>query len=170
MLNQFKPTWMFTSIFDVTPTFLLEHGIDTVFTDLDNTLMPWDKHEGDDRLNTWLTEMNHFGIKVIVVSNNSHQRIAEAVDPLNLEFISRALKPTGIGIRRALKQFHLKRDKVVMIGDQLLTDVKAANGSHIKSILVKPLVNNDAWNTYLNRQLERVVWYQLKQKYPDLHW
>ncbi|KRM93945.1 YqeG family HAD IIIA-type phosphatase [Lentilactobacillus senioris] len=170
MLEQFKPTWMFESIFEVTPAFLKQNQLTTIFTDLDNTLMPWDKSLGDPRLRPWLKQMKDSGISVIVVSNNSKKRIAKAIEPLGLKFVSRALKPTGIGINRAIKKWHLNRSEVVMIGDQVLTDVRAANRCGIDCILVKPLVPNDAWNTTINRNLERIVWKKVQAKYPEMHW
>ena len=170
MLEQFKPTWLFDTIFDVTPAFLKQNELTTIFTDLDNTLMPWDKSLGDPRLRPWLNEMKNNDINVIVVSNNSKKRIAKAVAPLNLQFVSRALKPTGIGINRAIRNLNVKRSEVVMIGDQLLTDIRAANGCHIASILTKPLVPNDAWNTTLNRNLEKIIWRRVQRKYPEMHW
>ncbi|MFT8908937.1 MAG: YqeG family HAD IIIA-type phosphatase, partial [Lentilactobacillus diolivorans] len=39
-----------------------------------------------------------------------------------------------------------------------------------RSILVKPLVRNDAWNTTINRYFERIIWNKLIKKYPNLHW
>ncbi len=57
-----------------------------------------------------------------------------------------------------------------MIGDQLMTDVVSANSCGVRSILVKPLVRTDAWNTTINRGFEKIVWNMLIKKYPDLHW
>ncbi len=38
-----------------------------------------------------------------------------------------------------------------MVGDQLLTDVVASNVAGVRSILVQPLIETDAWNTRINR-------------------
>ncbi|MFD1126100.1 YqeG family HAD IIIA-type phosphatase [Lentilactobacillus raoultii] len=170
MLSKFRPTWMVESIFRVSPQFLLDNNINCVLTDLDNTLVPWNSKRGSEELRAWLHETKKYGIEVIVVSNNSHRRIKAAVQDYELPFVPRAMKPLTIGIRHALKQFNLNRKKTVMIGDQLLTDVLAANSCHVKSILVKPLVNNDAWNTKFNRWLEKIIWNKLIKKYPNLHW
>ncbi len=80
------------------------------------------------------------------------------------------MKPLTIGIRHALKEFNLQKRNTVMIGDQLMTDVVAANSCGMRSILVKPLVRDDAWNTMINRYFEKIVWNKLSKKYPDLHW
>ncbi|EHM01446.1 HAD phosphatase, family IIIA [Lentilactobacillus parafarraginis F0439] len=170
MLSKFKPTWMIESIFSITPQFLLENHINCVLTDLDNTLIPWNSKKGSEELRSWLHETHKYGVKVIVVSNNSHRRIHKAVKDYQLPIVPRAMKPLTIGIRHAIKEFGLKKQNTVMVGDQLLTDVVAANSCQVRSILVKPLVNNDAWNTTINRMMEKVIWNKLIKKYPNLHW
>jgi predicted HAD superfamily phosphohydrolase YqeG len=57
-----------------------------------------------------------------------------------------------------------------MVGDQLLTDMVAANLSGVRGVLVKPLIETDAWNTKLNRFLELFIKRSLKKKYPELVW
>ncbi|AQW21953.1 HAD family hydrolase [Lentilactobacillus curieae] len=170
MISKFKPTWMFGDIYSISPEFLTANHIKYVLTDLDNTLIPWNQKDGDTRLSLWLKELNKFGIKVIVVSNNSHDRIEKAVADYDVEFISRALKPLTVGINRAMKRYSINPRNVVMVGDQLLTDIFSANNSGIKSALVKPLVSNDGWTTWFNRFVEKYVFKLLKKKYSDIHW
>lgn len=170
MLSRFKPTWMIENIYSISPEFLLDNNINCVLTDLDNTLVPWNSKAGSDELRNWLANIKKYGIKVIVVSNNSHRRIQEAVKDYELPFVPRAMKPLSIGIRHAIKAFHLNKKNTVMIGDQLMTDVVSANNCGVRSILVKPLVRTDAWNTTINRGFEKIVWNMLIKKYPDLHW
>lgn len=157
LLNRFRPTWMVESIYDLSPEQLKKQGIKVVLTDLDNTLIAWDNPSGTPQLHEWLKEMRKAKIPVVVVSNNKHERIKKALDELSLPFIARALKPLTRGINVALKRYHVKRSEVVLVGDQLMTDVLAANNAHIKSILVRPLVDSDAWNTKINRFFERLV-------------
>lgn len=57
-----------------------------------------------------------------------------------------------------------------MVGDQLLTDVAAANHAHIRSILVKPLIETDKWVTRPNRFMEKFVMQDLQKQYPDMDW
>ena len=78
-----------------------------------------------------------------------------------MPFISRALKPLGRGIKLAKKQFDVQDSELVLVGDQLLTDISAANHTNIRSILVKPIVQTDAWNTRINRGIEKIVKKQL---------
>ena len=161
MFNKFKPTWMIESIYDLQPAELKARGIKVVLTDLDNTLIAWNNPLGTPQLREWLEVMKKAELPVVVVSNNNHQRVKKAVAPFGLPFISRALKPLGRGIKLAKKQFDVQDSELVLVGDQLLTDIAAANHTNIRSILVKPIVQTDAWNTRINRGIEKIVKKQL---------
>lgn len=158
MFERFKPTWMLNSIYSLTPADLKRHGIKAILTDLDNTLIAWNQPQAhNDQIKKWLVMMNEEDISVIIVSNNNHRRLQKFAQPLGINFIARAGKPFGFGVKRAKKQLNLTDDQIVLVGDQLLTDIAAANRTNIRSILVKPLVDSDAWNTKINRLLEKVV-------------
>ncbi|MEM0512004.1 YqeG family HAD IIIA-type phosphatase [Limosilactobacillus fermentum] len=170
MLEKFKPTWMVNSIYHVCPAELKEAGIRAVFSDLDNTLITWNNPNGTKELKDWMTSLKEAGIPLIVISNNSHRRVERAVSPLNLPFVSRALKPLSFGITRARTRLGLEASEVVMVGDQLLTDIAAANVAGVRSILVRPLLDSDQWNTKLNRLMEKGVKKGLLKKYPEQTW
>ena len=57
-----------------------------------------------------------------------------------------------------------------MVGDQLMTDMLAANTAGVRSILVKPLINTDKWDTQINRFFEKFVMKDLQKKYPNMKW
>ncbi|WP_054654997.1 YqeG family HAD IIIA-type phosphatase [Secundilactobacillus silagei] len=164
MLAQFTPTWMINATYDINPKELKRLGVKVVLTDLDNTLIAWNNPYGTEELRDWMTSLERENIQLVVVSNNSHRRVKKAVAALQLPFISRALKPFSGGIRRAMRRYHVSKDEVVMVGDQLLTDVAAANFSGIPSILVRPIIESDAWNTKINRFFERFVMHAMRKK------
>ncbi|MFZ2353698.1 YqeG family HAD IIIA-type phosphatase [Paucilactobacillus nenjiangensis] len=170
MMKAFKPTWMVNTIYSISPSQLKSHGIRAVFTDLDNTLIAWNNPDGTPELKAWMQSLKDANIPLLVVSNNSHNRIERAVAKLELPFISRALKPLATGINRAMKKLELKPHEVVMVGDQLLTDIAASNQAGVYSILVKPLIDSDQWNTQINRFFEKYVMKQMLKENPTLSW
>ena len=170
MLDKFKPTWMVKTIYAVSPDQLRARGIRAVFSDLDNTLIAWNNPDGTPELRQWMTALKEAGIPLIVISNNSKDRVAKATKNLDLPFVSRSLKPLSFGIERARTKLGLKKSEVVMVGDQLMTDMLAAHEAGVRSILVQPLLNTDKWDTRINRFFERLVWRQLKKQYPELKW
>ena len=105
---------------------------------------------------------------VVVVSNNKYSRVKRAVEKFHIDFVSRAMKPFTRGIHMAIDRYGFSKDEVVMVGDQLMTDIHAAKRAGIRSILVKPLITSDAWNTKFNRARERRVWKKLEDKYGKM--
>ncbi|WP_251547997.1 YqeG family HAD IIIA-type phosphatase [Limosilactobacillus caecicola] len=170
MIARFKPTWMVDTVYNISPKQLQAHGIKAVLSDLDNTLIAWNNPNGTPELREWMAELQAAGIPLIVVSNNSAKRVAKAVEHLNLPFVSRSLKPLSFGITTARRRLGLTKDEVVMVGDQLMTDMLAANTAGVRSILVKPLINSDKWDTQINRFFEKFVMKDLEKKYPEMTW
>ena len=103
-------------------------------------------------------------------SEGEKKRVAKAVANLKLPFMSRSLKPLSFGITRARKKLGLAKNEVVMVGDQLMTDMLAAHQAGVRSILVKPIVQTDKWTTRMNRLIEKYVWRELRRHYPNLKW
>nr|WP_216656354.1 MULTISPECIES: YqeG family HAD IIIA-type phosphatase [unclassified Enterococcus] len=165
MIEDYKPTWLIERIYHIKPADFQSRGFKAVLVDLDNTLIAWDNPNGTKELRDWLKEMAEAEMPVLVVSNNNAKRVKKAVEPFGILFISRAMKPFSLGIKRALKQLCLNKNEVVFIGDQLMTDIRAANRVGIKSILVRPLVESDAWSTKINRAREKRVWRKLASSY-----
>ncbi|MBF7122177.1 YqeG family HAD IIIA-type phosphatase [Pediococcus pentosaceus] len=169
-MNIFKPTWMIEKIYNLSAKDLNQKGITTVLTDLDNTLIAWNNPDGTPELRQWIEDLKQENIRVIVVSNNNHARVKKAVEGFGLEFDSRALKPLTVGINRVVRKNKLDKNSTIMVGDQLITDMAAANLAGVRGVLVKPLIETDAWNTKFNRLLEFFVKRSLKKKYPELVW
>jgi HAD superfamily phosphatase (TIGR01668 family) len=164
-IEDYKPDFYLEAVYQLDHESLKKHGIKAVMVDLDNTLIAWNNPDGTPELLAWLEDMKANGIEVIVVSNNNHDRVKRAVEKFSVDYIWRAMKPFALGINKALKQFGVAPQEVVMVGDQMMTDIRAAHRAGVKSILVKPLVESDAWNTQFNRWRERRMKKKLEAKY-----
>ena len=160
-IDNYKPDYLVEAVYQLKAERLKALGIKAVMVDLDNTLIAWNNPDGTPELLEWLSEMRENQVKVIVVSNNKQARVARAVEKFGVDYIWRAMKPFERGIKQALKKFGEKPEEVVMVGDQLMTDIRAAHRAGVKSILVQPLVSSDAWNTQFNRWRERRMWKKL---------
>lgn len=165
MIENYKPTWLIEKVYHISPADFKNKGFKAVLVDLDNTLIAWDNPDGTPELRKWLQEMKASNLPVVVVSNNKASRVEKAVSKFGVDYVSRAMKPFNFGVKRAIKKLNLKPAEVVLIGDQLMTDIRASHRAGIKSILVKPLVTSDAWSTKINRARERRVWAKLAEKY-----
>jgi len=166
LLNNFLPDQFVKNIFEITPELLKEKGVKGIITDLDNTLVEWDRPLATPKIIEWFEDMKKNNIKVTIVSNNKEGRVKSFSDPLNIPFIFAARKPMGKAFNRALMQMELSKAEAVVIGDQLLTDVLGGNRSGFHTILVVPVAQTDGFATRINRKIERRIlnWFRKKGK------
>lgn len=157
------------NILDITPEMLVERGVKGIITDLDNTLVEWDRPEATPELIKWFTSIKEKGILITIVSNNTQHRVKSFSDPVGIPFIYSARKPMTKAFKRALKDMKLKNEEVVVIGDQLLTDVLGGNRLGLHTILVVPVASSDGFWTRFNRKIERIILSWMKRK-GMLHW
>ncbi|WP_462405590.1 YqeG family HAD IIIA-type phosphatase [Gracilibacillus sp. Marseille-QA3620] len=162
MLKSFLPAQHVKSIYEINPQDLKNKGIKGIITDLDNTLVEWDRPLATPELITWFEEMKRNDIKVTIVSNNKEVRVKAFADPLNIPFIFRARKPMTKAFKHAVELMGIQKEQAVVIGDQLLTDVFGGNRSGFHTILVVPVAQTDGWATKLNRRIERriLAWFR----------
>jgi len=170
MLNIFKPTWMVEAIYQITPEQLREHNIKAVLTDLDNTLIAWNNPNGTEELIAWIQVMKEVDIPIIILSNNSDERVKRVAELLGVRYVPRAMKPLSKGFNEAAEGLKLPKEKILMVGDQIMTDIWGANIAGIRNVLVKPILNSDAWNTRINRFFELHIMNYLIKKDPDMRW
>jgi HAD superfamily phosphatase (TIGR01668 family) len=164
LLKQFLPNEHVKSVLDITPDDLKNRGIKGIITDLDNTLVEWDRPLAPPKLVKWFENMKNNQILVTIVSNNNENRVKTFSDPLKIPFIFRAKKPMGRAFHQALKQMGIAKEESVVIGDQLMTDVFGGNLSGFHTILVVPVAQTDGLATKFNRFVERRIlnWFRKK--------
>ncbi|MGM8214184.1 YqeG family HAD IIIA-type phosphatase [Bacillaceae bacterium W0354] len=164
MFKQFLPNDHVKSIFEITPEYLIERGIKGVITDLDNTLVAWDQKDATPEIAEWFKTLNYAGIKITIMSNNNEERVSVFSRPLNIPFISKARKPMQTAFKKAKNVMQLQDDEIVVVGDQLLTDIFGGNRANLYTILVVPIVQTDGFFTRFNRRIERRLMNYFKRK------
>ncbi|CAM3596116.1 YqeG family HAD IIIA-type phosphatase [Streptococcus sanguinis] len=169
-IEDYMPDFAVEAVYDLTVENLKRQGIKAVLVDLDNTLIAWNNPDGTPEMKKWLHDLRDAGIRIIVVSNNNQKRVKRAVEKFEIDYVYWAMKPFTWGIDRALKLFHFEKNEVVMVGDQLMTDIRAAHRAGIRSILVKPLVEHDSIKTQINRARERRVLKKITEKYGPIQY
>ena len=122
------PNEFVNSVFEITPEKLQKIGIKGIITDLDNTLVEWNRLDATEEIAKWMKMLQDAEIQIIIASNNNEERVKRFAEPLNIPFIYRAKKPLGQAYVAALNQLKLNKDEVAMVGDQLLTDVSEQIG------------------------------------------
>lgn len=174
LLKKFLPNEHVQSVFEIRPSELKEKGIKGIITDLDNTLVAWDQKDATPEIVQWFKLMKENDIQVTIISNNNEERVTLFSEPLNIPFIYSARKPLGQAFRKGQEVMNLKREEIVVVGDQLLTDVLGGNRAGLHTILVVPIVKSDGFLTRINRKIERrlLSWFRRKGKitWEDQRW
>ncbi len=164
VLKRFLPNQHVQNIFEITPDSLKQKGIKGIITDLDNTLVAWDVPEATPEIIEWFRLMESNDIKVTIISNNNKKRVRLFSEPLKTPFVYKARKPLSKAFKKAVKDMQLRKDEVVVIGDQLMTDVLGGNNAGFYTILVVPIVQSDGVWTKLNRRMERRILSWMRKK------
>ncbi|MBB6454350.1 hypothetical protein HNQ94_002825 [Salirhabdus euzebyi] len=164
MLKRFLPNEHVKTVFEITPAKLKAKGIRGVITDLDNTLVAWNQRDATPEIIEWFKLMKDNGISVTVISNNNDERVRHFSTPLEIPFISKARKPLSKAFKKAQLEMGIDKQHIVVVGDQLLTDVLGGNSSNFYTILVVPVVKTDGFITRFNRRVERILlnWFRKK--------
>ena len=157
MFKKFIPYAHSQSIYEIEMDFYKRNGIKTLFMDLDNTLDSYRAREPKPQTIKYVSELKKNKITPIIISNNKAKRVSGYANLLGVEFLSSARKPFSRRIKAEIARRNLKIDEVMLVGDQLMTDVLAAKGAGIKVVLTEKLVKEDQWTTHINRLIDRPI-------------
>ena len=135
----FKPTFALRSVLEITPASLKARGIKALILDVDNTLTTHDNPVPAEGILEWIANMKKHKIRMLIVSNNSAERVIPFARQLKLRFVPNGAKPLPMGFDRAIRKMGLSRKEVCVVGDQIFTDILGANLAGLRSILVSPI-------------------------------
>ncbi|NLB28610.1 MAG: YqeG family HAD IIIA-type phosphatase, partial [Clostridiales bacterium] len=108
--------------------------------DLDNTIAPCSRKTPPSELLAWINEMKSAGIVLYIVSNSRREdRVSSFAGAFGIPYIYRAKKPSPRAVLRLLKKLRVLPENAALAGDQIYTDVLAANRAGAISIIVHPL-------------------------------
>jgi len=137
---------------------LLSWGVRLVLLDRDNTCVPRDAKVAPEKVHAWLSRARSAGLELCLVSNNFHSHeVRLSADELGCDAIAPAMKPAPVAVWLALARKGVPAEQTVLIGDQVFTDVVAANLAGVRTILVRPQSRSDLWYTQLFRLVEEPI-------------
>lgn len=136
-----SPDFCFDNVTDIDIDFLEWNGIKAVFLDIDNTLTQHNGTEPYDGVREWVDSIKSAGVKVMIISNaKDEHRVRIFAEKLGIDnYIWDAKKPFPRGFRQLAKDLGVNKSEVLVIGDQLFTDILGANlaGLAVSTALVK---------------------------------
>lgn len=163
-VDKMMPDEYVASIYDIDLEKLVHQGKKLILTDLDNTLVPWNHPAAPIELTEWLIQAQKIGFTVCIFSNNKGDRVDKFSTRVGIPAISKAKKPNPRMYFEALKKFNVQPKEAVMVGDQLLTDIRGGKQAGLYTILVLPIHPKEWWGTRFNRKIERVVMRRLLRR------
>lgn len=157
--KNFIPDFYYSNFSEIDFKFFLDMGKSIIFLDIDNTIMTYSEKVPIKSILDNINKAIELGFDIILVSNNSKKRVSEFANKMNFKYIARANKPFKKGYKKAIKLINNQsKEKVIFIGDQLITDIFGANKMEITNLLVNPLkTKTEHWYTKINRCLENSV-------------
>lgn len=169
-IKNFIPQEYHKSIYEIDYAKLYESGKRIILTDLDNTLVSYHEETPTEENMEWKKKLIDMGFEIVIVSNSNAKRVKKYSEAIDLDYQHRAYKPLKIGFKKGLKKAlkAYKPEEVVMLGDQLLTDVFGANRMKFYVCFIEAVsIRTDRFTTRFNRHFEKKVVKRIKKKYPE---
>jgi len=139
-----------------------------IFFDLDNTLIPYCLNRPSKELKETIDRIKNMGFTVVVVSNSPEKRVKEFAKAIDCDYVFHANKPFTFKSLEKINKLEIFKENVLIVGDQLLTDIKCANNLQVLSVLVKTMdSSNQKWFTKINRLREKYILKKIKQYDSD---
>ncbi|HIU64406.1 MAG TPA: YqeG family HAD IIIA-type phosphatase [Candidatus Avacidaminococcus intestinavium] len=165
MLQLFCPDYRCKQLDQISIDWLITKQIKVIILDLDNTLMTRSSLAPSETIQQWVFAVQKAGIRIIVLSNNGGKRMRNVQNLFGVPTISWAVKPLSFGFKRALQCLEVKNtDGVLVIGDQLLTDVWGAKRLGLKVLWIESRSGQEFIFTKLTRTIESFVIKRLNEK------
>ena len=157
MLNKFQPDQYYQDIFSIDLDQLKKEGIKGMLCDIDNTIVPWSEYSVLEEVIDWFAEVKRRGFKICLLSNGRDERVNYFSKKLSIPAVGLAIKPARKAFRLAQEKLGLEKEEIVVVGDQIFTDIFGGNRMGFKTILVDPLSKKEFFMTRIMRRLERLV-------------
>ncbi|MGI6644278.1 MAG: YqeG family HAD IIIA-type phosphatase [Bacilli bacterium] len=163
-MGAYTPTYYAKSIYEVPSDFYKQNGIKNLFIDLDNTLDSFRTLEPTENAINLINELKKHDYTIIIISNNTEKRVKHYATILGVNYMYSTRKPFAFKFKKMMEENNLDPNETILIGDQLVTDVRASKRAKIRSLLTEKLVKEDQWTTHINRLFDRPIRRHLKRK------
>ena len=155
-MKLFIPDMYQKDIFTIPYQKLKEMGYQLLIFDLDNTIGSIKEKNCNLETINFLNELSK-DFQVVIASNSHKKRVQSFCRNLKCKYYSLSLKPTLKVLRKIKKDYNIDYQKMVIIGDQVVTDILVGNRKSLLTILVDPILNYDLKITGFNRLVEKIL-------------
>ncbi|MBE3577090.1 MAG: YqeG family HAD IIIA-type phosphatase [Limnochordales bacterium] len=148
----------------IDPKKLWQEGRRGIILDIDNTITPWQADEPLPEVVEWVARAKQLGFRICLVSNAPARRVRHFARRLGVDHVLGGRKPGRRPFVAAGKLLGLSSEQVVVVGDQLFTDVVGGKRMGFYTILVDPISSREFCATRLSRRLEAVILKQMAHR------
>ena len=153
-MNVLTPALSVKSLNEINLKKYWETGKRGIILDLDNTITPWNEMELSQEARSFLKDALCLNYKVFLLTNAKRKRTEEIAQKYAIPYLASAFKPKKSAFIKALAVMDLKGEKVLVIGDQIFTDILGGNRVGCYTILVPPISQREFIFTKFFRLLE----------------
>lgn len=165
MVHLQKANFHSSSIYDIDIAFLASLERKIILIDLDNTLAAHNIMVPSAQTHKLIQELTAAQLVPIIVSNRGEKRVKPFCQQLRVSYLSSAHKPRTKRIKKLLAEIGKTSDDVIVIGDQIFSDMKFAKNLKAFFILTDPISGKDHFTTVPIRWIER----PLRKKYHKMN-
>ncbi|MCQ2087229.1 MAG: YqeG family HAD IIIA-type phosphatase [Bacilli bacterium] len=169
-MKKYVPFAHAKNLYEIEPDFFKSNGVTILLCDLDNTLDSYKRKTPTDEAIALINKFKEAGINVVVLSNNKYERVKTYADGLGVEFTWSTGKPFARKINKFIEEKGWSKENIMLVGDQLMTDVIAGKRAKIRTILTEKLVKEDQPVTRINRLFDRPIRKHLNKKGLLVDW
>lgn len=158
LLKNFYPEYVFEKVEDIPYELLNKEGIKLVLMDMDNTLID-SKGMYSKELKKWIKNIKSKGIQLYIFSNSFSTKTVKRISKeLGVRYFYKASKPSIKGFKKVCDNFpDINKNEILMIGDQLFTDILGGNRFNIRTVLVKRINKNELFISKIKRPIENLI-------------
>lgn len=161
----FKPSLYLPKYKDIDLLALKSQDIKLIICDLDNTLVPHFKILPTRENIKWIQNIKELDMKFVLLSNNKKKRVKKFAQKAGVdEYYGAAKKPLKKTFMKILNKHKIQPKNMVIIGDQIVTDIWLANRVKCNSILIQPLISSNNGFNGFNKILEKFIYSKIERQ------
>ncbi len=170
MLKRWIPFAHANNVYDIPVDFFVKQGVKVLLSDLDNTLITYALAHPTEDCFRFVKELKDHGIELVICSNGLGRRVGPFAEELGVEARCFLRKPFAGPLKRFLKEKGWSKEEVMLVGDQIQTDVLGANGAGIRCLLTEPLGSYEPPWTKFNRLFDKPKRKKILEKHLTPEW
>lgn len=156
--RKFYPSFKYKSVESIPYSFIEKNHIKLIMLDMDNTIVDYHRENYTPEMKEWAQRMQRSGIKLYILSNSPFEKtVKQIASELGMKYYHNATKPSLRGFKKIQETEKVPKENILMIGDQIFTDIFGGNRFGVKTILVDPINKKESLHTKIKRPFEKVI-------------